>query len=161
MAMSAFSLRLRPIGGDQRGASLIEFALFAPILAFMVMGVSDIAMGYSQRLTLESAAYRALEKVAVGSVRSDYSYLRAEAATAAGVPESNVTVDSWLECDRVRQADFNGICPDGQMVSRYVQITVNKSYRPRFDYGPLGLGFAGRSTDGSIALSASAAMRVQ
>ena len=147
--------------GDERGASIIEFALFAPILGFMVMGISDLAMGYSAKLELEGAAYRALEKVAVGSVQSNYSSLRQEAATAAGVPLANVTVSNWLECNRVRQSDFNGTCPDGQMVSRYVQVAITSSYQPSFDYGPIGRSFGERSADGSFPLSATAAMRVQ
>src|SRR5688572_15274005 len=105
---------LRRLREDTRGASLIEFALFVPILAMMLMGVTDLAMGYSAKLRVEGAAYRALEKVAVGTVQSDYSFLRAEAAAAdgaGGVQATDVTVDAWLECNRVRQTDFSGICP--------------------------------------------------
>ncbi len=148
-----------PLRRADRGASLIEFALFAPVLALMIMGISDVAMGYSAKLKLEQAAYRSLEKVAVGTVQSDYSYLRAEAATAAEVPITNVTVDNWLECDRVRQASFDGTCPAGQMISRYVQITILSTFRPAFPYGPLARSFSG--TDGSFAISAGAALRIQ
>lgn len=146
------------LGGDERGASVIEFALFAPILALLVMGVSDLAMGYSRKLTIEQAAYRTLEKVAVGTVQSDYQYLKAEAATAAGVAQSAVTVDNWLECNRTRQDDFNGVCPDGEMISRYVRITIASSYTPRFNYGPLARGFA---VNGQVPISASTALRIQ
>lgn len=145
--------RLAPLGRDERGTSVIEVALFAPILGVMVMGVTDLAMGYARKLTLEQAAYRSLEKVAVGSVQSDYSFLRAEAATAAGVPQSSVAVDNWLECDRARQTDFAGSCAAGQMTSRYVQVTINGSYTPRFSLGPLG--------SSSVPLQASAAVRIQ
>jgi Flp pilus assembly pilin Flp len=138
---------------DQRGASVIEFALFAPILAVMVMGVSDLAMGYSKKLVLEQAAYRSLEKVAVGTVQSDYTFLKAEAATAAGVPVTSVTVDNWLECDRVRQASFTGSCASGQMTSRYVEVSISSTYSPRFNYGPLG--------GSAVPISATAALRIQ
>ncbi|HEV2865940.1 MAG TPA: TadE family protein [Allosphingosinicella sp.] len=151
--MAARLGRLLALGRDEGGASVIEFALFAPILAVMVMGVSDLSMGYSRKLTLESAAFRSLEKVAVGSVQTDYQFLKAEAAAGAGVPQSNVTVDNWLECDRVRQTDFTGTCPTGQMTSRYVQVTINSTYTPRFNYGPLG--------GSPVPISASAALRIQ
>jgi hypothetical protein len=157
--MPGFRLLLWNLARDARGASLIELGLFAPILALMVMGVSDVAMGYSRKLTLEQAAYRTLERVAVGSVQSDYSYLRAEAAAAAGVPESNVTVNAWLECDRMRQAQFDGSCPDGQMISRYVQIGIVGSYRPSFPGGPLALRYS--NADGSVPITVSAALRIQ
>ena len=157
MRMAApFVHRLRD---DASGASVIEFGLFAPILALMVMGISDVAMGYSAKLQVEQAAYRALEKVAVGTVQSDYQYLRNEAASAdgsGGIQASDVTVDNWLECDRVRQASFTALCPTGQDTARYVRITINWSYTPKFSYGPL----VGNSS-GVVPISASAALRIQ
>src|ERR1044072_9198100 len=86
--------RLARLVREARGASVIELALFAPILAVMVMGISDVAIGYSRKLTLEQAAYRALERVAVGSVQSDYTYLRGGVAAAARVPASSGNVAS-------------------------------------------------------------------
>jgi TadE-like protein len=157
--MRPLRLRLKRLAGDARGASMIELGLFAPILAMMVMGISDVAMGYSRKLTLEQAAYRVLERVAVGSVQTDYDNLRAEAAAAADVPEDAVTIDSWLECDRVRQADFNAICPDGQMISRYVEIRIAGSYRPSFGAGPLAKRYGG--VDGNVPITVSTALRVQ
>jgi Flp pilus assembly protein TadG len=140
---------------DTRGASVIEFALFAPILAMMAMGISDFAMGYSAKLKVEGAVYRTLEKISVGSVQSDYQYLKAEAATAAGVPQSAVTVDNWLECNRVRQTDFTGVCADGQDTARYVSVAISTSYTPRFNYGPLV------TTNGTVPISASSSLRIQ
>ena len=152
-------LRLKPLGRDERGASMVEFALFAPILAVMVMGISDVSMGYSRKLTLEQAAYRTLERVAVGSVKSDYSYLRPEAAAAAEVPVANVTVENWLECDGIRQPAFDGVCPETQMVSRYVRIGITGTYTPSFNYGPLARGFGG--ADGTVPIAASTSLRIQ
>lgn len=144
---------------DERGASVIEFGLLAPVLALLVVGISDISMGYSAKLTLEQAAYRALEKVAVGTVQPDYNYLKAEAASAAGVPVSAVTVDNWLECNRVRQASFTGVCPNGQMISRYVSIEINWTYDPSFSYGPLARSLGG--ANGMVPIRANAALRIQ
>jgi Flp pilus assembly protein TadG len=151
------AILLRRLRDDDRGASVIEFALFAPILGVMVMGVTDLAMGYSTKLRVEAAIFRALEKVAVGSFQTDYTtYVRSEAATAAGVPESAVTVDSWLECNRARQADFAGSCAAGQDTARYVRVTINTSYTPRFSYGPLV-----RSSNGTVPIEANASLRIQ
>ena len=150
---------LRRLRDDARGASLIEFALFVPILAMMLMGVTDLAMGYSAKLRVEGAAYRALEKVAVGTVQSDYSFLRAEAAAAdgaGGVQAADVTVDAWLECNRVRQTDFSGICPTGQDRSRYVRVSIASSYTPRFSYGPLVT-----NSSGVVPISATTSLRIQ
>ena len=82
---------------DESGVSVIELGLIAPVIAFMIIGMTDMARGFAAKLKLEQAAHRALEKVAVGTGQSDYSYVRTEAATAAGVPEANVAVTTWLE----------------------------------------------------------------
>lgn len=150
---------LRQLGRDERGASVIEIGLFAPILGLMLMGVSDLAMGYQRKLQLEGAAYRALEKVAVGSFQPDYqTYIRADAAAAAGVPQGQVTVDSWLECAGTRQTSFTGSCFAGQSTTRYVSVSIDGSYRPRFSWGPLGRQ---RNSAGNVPVNATAALRIQ
>lgn len=155
-------LRSRGLGlvGDCRGTSVLELALVAPVLCLMLAGIIDLSMGFSSRLTLEQAAYRALERVTVGGSRDDYSYLRTEAATAAQVPEDQVTVTNWLECNQARQADYDATCQPGQMTSRYVQITIRSTYRPSFGWGPLGERF-GQAADGTIPIVAVAAVRVR
>jgi len=148
----------RRLARDEEGASIIEFALFAPILALMVMGVTDVAMSYATKLRFEQAAYGALEKVAATSVQTDYTYLRADAAAAAGVPVEDVSVDAWLECDGIRQTSFTGVCADGAVIARYVRISIDSGHMPTFAYGPLG---AATRSDGTVPVTASAAVRIQ
>lgn len=155
--------RFAGLGRDSKGASVIELALIAPVLGVVLMGVIDVAMGYSRTLVLEQAAYRSLEKVAVGTIQSDYSYVQTEAQaalTAAGVTGATVVVDTWLECNRVRQTDFNGVCPEGEMISRYVKVTITSNYQARFAYGPLGSAF-GANSSGAIPITANASLRIQ
>src|SRR5688572_30047213 len=99
---------------DERGASVLEIGLFAPILAGMLIGVTDMSMGYARKLAVEQATFRALERVQLGTVQTDYSFVTTEAATAAGVPVSQVTLDTWRECDRTRQSTFEGVCNTGE-----------------------------------------------
>lgn len=150
---------LRGLRHDERGASMVEFALFLPVLAVMVAGITDVAMGYSSKLNMEAAAYRALEKVVLRTSQSDFSALRAEAAAEAGVPQSAVTVDTWLECDRVRQTDVNGACASGAETARYVEVEIDTSYTPHFDFGPLASAFGGEN--GTVPISSAAAVRIQ
>src|SRR3954451_2560070 len=125
--------RLSRLGRDERGTSLIELALVAPILVFLMMGLTDLARGLAERLSLEQAASRALEKASVGSVQSDYSSLGGEAAAGAGTG-ATASVDQWLGCDGPRQPAFDGVCADGQMAARYVKVTVSRDFTPSFRY---------------------------
>jgi len=145
---------------DRRGASVIELALIAPVLCIMLAGVIDLSMGLSSRLSLEQGAYRALERVSVANSAVDFAYLRAEAAEAAGVPEGQVRVENWLECNRVRQGNYDSTCPSGQMTSRYVEITINSTFSPSFPWGPLGRSF-GMAPNGRIPVTAVAAVRLR
>jgi Flp pilus assembly protein TadG len=152
--------RLRSLGTDQAGLSMIELGICLPFLCLMILGVVDLSMGVAGRVSLEQAAYRTLERATVGGVQSDYSNLQAEAATAANVPVGNVTVDNWLECNGTRQATIEAGCPQGQMASRYVQITIRSTYHPFFSLGPLGRAFY-QSADGNVPIVAVAAVRVE
>lgn len=146
---------------DQRGVSIVELGFFAPVAALMIVGITDLARGYSEQVTLEQAVHRTLEKAAVGVVQTDYTFLKTEAAAAAGVSADKVVVDYWLECDRVRQPAFDGVCGDTQMISRYVSITINSSFKPVFKYGAFGAKLFSTASDGTAAISANAVVRVQ
>lgn len=144
---------------DESGVSVVELALVAPVLALLIMGMTDLARGLAARHNLEQAAYRVLEKVAVGSVQSDYTTLAPEAASAAGAG-ATASIDQWLECDGTRQPSFDGVCPDGQTPARYVRVTVNQNFAPSFSYSRATWKFL-NLTNGVIPLSGTAALRVQ
>ena len=140
---------------DKRGASIIELALALPFLSIMLLGLVDVASCYSAQMSIQQAAARSLERLQTSGSTSDFSYVRAEAAAAAGVPLSQVVVESWLECDNVRQAATVQACTGTQASSKYVQVTITSSYDPFFPYSPLGT----RQSDGNVPLSASWAVR--
>lgn len=152
--------RVPDLPRDRRGSSLIEFALMAPVLALMFVGISDFARGLARKFQIEQATYRALELITVGSIQSDYSYVRPEAAAAAGEPEANVAVTNWLECNNVQKAQFSETCPTGQETARFVQVTIVSDFQPSFSYGPLGRHFGGNE-DGTMRLTARSTLRVQ
>jgi Flp pilus assembly protein TadG len=165
--VSTLRLRFAALPADAGGATLIEFALLLPILALFLLGTIDVSRGIATKFGLEQAAQRTIEIAALGGrPRADYSFLRDEAATAAGVPVANVTLNQWLECRTAagvstRQSSFSGTCATGQTEARYVEISIVRDYMPTFSYGPLASGMANVQADGSIRLTADAGVRVQ
>lgn len=158
--------RLAALRGDARGATIIEFGLLLPILALFILGTIDFGRGLAAKFALEQAAQRAIEIASLGNRSQDYTFLRTEAATAAGVPLANVTLDQWLECTTTegvttRQSAFNGVCPTGQQPARYVEVRIFQDYIPNFARGPLAVGMPGVRADGSVRLHADAGVRVQ
>jgi len=140
---------------DRRGTSIIELAVALPFVSVMLLGLVDVASCYSAQMSVQQAAARSLERVQVSGATSDFSYVRTEAAAGAGVPESQVTIDSWLECDTVRQAATVQACTNTQVSAKYVKVTIVSEYAAFFAYSPLGT----RNANGSVALAASTAMR--
>ncbi len=140
---------------DRRGVSIIELGLCMPIISVLLLGLIDVSSCYSAQVTLQQAAARSLERVQVTGRTTDFTAIRSEAATAANVPQSQVTVTTWLECNNVRQGSTVTVCPGTQSAGRYVQVAITSTYTPWFPYSPLGT----RSSNGTIPLSATSSVR--
>ena len=156
--------KLRNLAADERGTSLIEMALATPILAACLMGMVDLSRAYSERLQLEQATQRAIEKVFNNQTQStSYNTLKAEAVSAAqdagytGVTASDVTIDFWLECNGARQSDYDTNCTDGQVYARYINVAIQKKFTPFFGTKY----FPGANSDGTFTLKADAGIRTQ
>jgi len=147
---------IKALAGDARGTSLVEFAAAAPVFALLVVGIGDISRGFSERLALQQAANRTLELAHLGTRDPDYNYLIPEAATAAGVPQSQVGLDSWLECNGTRKA-FDATCDEAEEMARYITLTINSTFRPAFS----SIAYPDARPDGTVPLIAKASLRVQ
>jgi Flp pilus assembly protein TadG len=168
IAMMLWTKPMRRLLASERGSSLVEVALLAPFLGMLVVGISDLGQGYAEVLRVRQAAHRALE---LGMVKPatlnrttnevDYSYIKSQAAEAAGVPESNVTLTPRLECNGTEKTPYSANCTAGQDMARYLQLAISSSYRPSFGWGPLGRNFAGAAADGSVPINVNVAVRIQ
>lgn len=150
--------KIRNLAADERGTSLIEMALATPILAALLTGMVDLSLAYSEKLQLEQAAQRAIERVMNRQVSStSYNTLKTEAASQADVPEDNVTVEFWLECNGTPQADYDSSCSLGEIQARYLTVTVEKDFMPVFGTRY----FPGANNDGSFTIESGAGIRTQ
>jgi Flp pilus assembly protein TadG len=142
--------RLFSLARDDRGTSLIEFGFLAPFLAMLTMGVIDLSRGLAERFALQQAVNRSLELVqarpAVASATStdlDYSFVKTEAASAAGVPQSQVTLTRWLECNGVEQPSVTGTCVGNADTARYLRVHVTKNFQGDFYFSTIRMTASG------------------
>jgi Flp pilus assembly protein TadG len=151
-------IRAQSLSRDERGASIIELALVMPFFAALIIGTVDLSRAFSAKLQLEQAAYRAIEKVQqYQTAESTYSTLKNEAATAAGVPTANVTIDFWLECNGTRQAAYDTTCTNGQTYGRWITVDVQNNFTPMFS----SRHWPGANPDGTFTIHGKAGLRTQ
>ncbi len=126
---------------DERGVSVIEMGIVAPVLALFVVGIADLSQALSQQFTYQQAVNRSLELAMANPIQGDpaddqidYSFLVEEAAAAADIDEDRVALDRWLQCDGARQADFTGSCATGQETARYISLSIDEPYTGSFHF---------------------------
>lgn len=118
---------------DNRGTSLIETSIITPVLALLVIVGVETASGVQEQLRVQQAADRAANfALTAGMTVATTSLIQSEAATAANISVSNVTVNKWLECNSVTQSLFTATCSSGVSPARYVSVAIADTYTPRF-----------------------------
>ncbi|MCW3798647.1 pilus assembly protein [Sphingomonas sp. BN140010] len=156
---------LARLKGDQRGTAVMELGLAIPIVFVLLLGLIDIARGYSIKLQLEQVAQRAIEKVMNGQAdRSTIAAIKTEAATAADVPETSVTTSAWLECRTGTGTptfyyypnEQDQMCGSGQTYRRYLRVSINKTFSPIFDFR-----WAGTDANGNYTIQGATSVRTQ
>ena len=148
------------LAGDRSGNATIELALLAPILVGLLTGLIDVGTSFSDKLRLEQVAQRTIEKVQASSFTvSMQTALETEAEAAAGTG-SDAVLTYWLECDGTKMTGTSAYaagCADGEAYARYVQLAIEKNYRPLI----IGRFFRNRNTDGTITVHGAAGIRIQ
>ena len=163
----------------QAGTATIELALLAPMLAAMVMGISDLSIVVGRRLELEQAAHRAIERVmqTTGELTVEDTIKQEVVCQINGMTEGGdcaegrmtaekTTVTYKLECtdpggtlttqeSTVSETFEAFVCPVANSAeARYVSVTVTDTYDPIF---PANYG---TDSDGIYRLTAEAGIRV-
>jgi Flp pilus assembly protein TadG len=147
---------------DERGTSAVELGLLAPILSMFLVGLVDISRAVSERLRLEQAAQRAIERQMQGQEPSStFSNIASDAAAAADVAVANVTVTPWRECNGTTvgsgSAYYTTSCTAGQTEAGYLRVEVTKAFTPTFSTR----FFPGANANGTVTITGKAGIRIK
>ncbi|MDA8233114.1 MAG: pilus assembly protein [Magnetospirillum sp.] len=134
----------------RRGVAAVEFALAAPILLVLVLGLADFGMATNERMRLTSAA-RAGAQYAMGNPTDSAGTRQATLAAANGLNSGTVSVTLSCGCNDGSTITCGGTCPTSAPWT-YVTVTVAENYALLVTYPGIG---------NSVALSASASLRTQ
>ena len=172
--------RLRKLVREERGAAVIELALIAPVLAVLIIGITDVSIAYGRRLELEQAVQRSIEKVmqttgidTVEDTIKNEAVCQYNGVDGAGncktdrITTADVTVNYRLECTTTAGAmtpfetnsattfDTYACANATDSEARYIMATAVDTYTPMFKM------HFGTGPDGVYELSATAGVRVQ
>ncbi len=161
-------MSLRSFLRDERGSSIVELGLLAPILVGLVYAIVDLGKGFNEKVRLEQVVQRTIEKAQQG-VQADpqtgiFSTLKAEAAAEAKTDESNVVIKYWLECNGVSKFttfakmsdDYNQVCPGTETFARYLEVSLSRAYTPTFN-----MPWLNTNAQGKVIVKVRSGIRVQ
>jgi Flp pilus assembly protein TadG len=154
---------------SRSGNAAVEFALIAPLLLAMLVGMVDVGMGFYQEMEVENAA----------QVGAQYALVKGWDVTAVGTAVAQASTMSdislapapssqeWYGCasgTTITPSSQGDPCPAGGVAATYVTVTAQATYVPIFSLAlslsPLiNLGFWGGSA--TVPLTAQATVRVQ
>ncbi|MGO4360840.1 TadE/TadG family type IV pilus assembly protein [Terrabacter sp. RAF57] len=98
----------------ERGASAVEFALVAPVLLALVLGIIEFGNWFNQQITVTSAAREGARAYAIHYSESTFNLSTVVTNAAPGVGGVTATVGGVA----------SGTCPAGSTVT----ITTTKSF---------------------------------
>jgi len=172
--------RFLKLAREDRGTAVIELALIAPVLALLIIGVTDVSVAYGRRLELEQAVQRSIEKVmqttgdttVAGTIQKEavcqINGTNPDGTCASGrLSTADVTVTYRLECtttagaltsqeeDNADDFDLLSCANATDKEARYILATAVDTYTPMFKI------HFGTGSNGVYDLSATAGVRVQ
>lgn len=151
---------LSSIRACRSGSAGAEMVLIAPAMAGLLFVAMDAGLAFWEKHQLEQAAQTGIElALAPGTIGTgSFSHLDPAVRAAYGKQVQSLTVDNWLECNGVRQNNWNSFCPAGQVFARFVSVQVQSEYVPQYGFGGL---LHGDGRNGGFVLTGDAVVRLQ
>lgn len=138
---------IRQLGADQAGATLVEFALIAPVMLGLLLGVFDLGFNIYTRTQLEGAVQKAARDATIEGAAGRQDYLDGKVSRAVKLVTPNAEVsfsrrayNSFSDVGRPEDytdVNANGICDAGEPFE-----DANGTGEWENDSGSAGLGGA-------------------
>jgi Flp pilus assembly protein TadG len=126
---------------DRRGATAVELALVAPVLAIILVPMTDLAMGaYRQMQVTTAVEAGARYAVLHGFDSTGISNAVTSATSLAGIDVTPAPAQSCgcVSGTSIAAATCGAACADGNVAGTYVTVNANTPYALLFAYPGLG-----------------------
>lgn len=126
---------------NSEGLAAVEFALIAPVLIFLMVGIYDFGSYLNTAIKLESTSRAAAEYILHGGNEEE---IREEILLPSNLnlteeTVENVEVDirhSW-ECSGGAQANIDTDCGEDDYLRQFIEVTLSMEYAPAITFAGL------------------------
>ena len=124
---------LKALVKDQRGTTVIETAIVAPVMVLMALGSYDVSRMIARQHQLQSAAADVENIVfaVAGGTATDTVKIKQVVVASLALPANKVIVDKVYRCGAATAlVTSSSSCATGTVVSTYVRVNFSDSYAP-------------------------------
>ena len=143
---------------QNRGQSLVEFALVLPLLMILVFGIIDFGMGLRSYISLTNATREGARFAAIGGSAGVYP------GNCDGVTNTTVVGRVCVAIEGLDRADLTSVgvsYPNGQNPGESVVVSADYTYNYITPMGDIVDFFSGGSFPDALSLSTSTDMRLE
>lgn len=133
--------RLKAFGPSQSGIAAVEFALIAPIMMVLLLGLLDYGIAAYHSMELESAARSGAQYAMLDSSDTTLIVTTVTNSTLLDTTKLTVSVTEFCECSDGSSVVCGSTCTVDS-VRKYMQIDTNYAHTPLFIPGIMNLSGA-------------------
>ncbi len=129
------------------GLGAIEFALVAPFLLTMLLGILDFGMAFWEQMQIANAADAGAQWAMTNGYNATTITSVAQSATDLSLPSGSVSPQNVCGCASGTTVTMSGTppctgtCSDGSTPQAYVVVDTRICYSTLFNWQPLGLSY--------------------
>jgi Flp pilus assembly protein TadG len=115
---------------DQRGVTAVEFALVAPVIAFIFLAAADLGLATWQRTQVAEAARAGSQYAAANGWNSDGINAAATSMSKLSISVTPTTYCGCASSGSITQQSCATACSSGGSAATYVSVATQATYTP-------------------------------
>jgi Flp pilus assembly protein TadG len=129
---------------EEQGFAAVEFAMVAPLLILMLIGMIDLGVGLYRRMQVETASHAGAQYAAFGAFDATMVATAVTTATSYSKIAASPAPYTFCGCPSsagVVTATCGGTCPEGSTPGTYAKVSAQASYTTLIPYPIIASSF--------------------
>jgi Flp pilus assembly protein TadG len=134
--------RFRKLRHDIAGVTAIEFAMIAPIMALMFVGIADLGIGIFTDMEVQNAAQYGTEYALLKGY--DSAAIVTAVTGSTSLTHATVSPSQFCGCPSgtgIASSSCDSTCADGTKAGTFAQVSVSDTYTTLIPYPGLPASF--------------------